>query len=191
MMCALFLYLFYQIYWVSSVSIELEERYNKGTGYIGFFMFVRSLGALVTTFIVAPVVRCIGRPLTLFIASVAQFLAFIFVGPSLIFGLPPNAEIIMLGITMKGFLDPFLFIPVIPEMIDRFRNKHPNQYFIGPVGDVMSSLANVTIDIAVLSGSFCGHLAFESLGFRQASDVFLLLQLPLIGFLFIFGGIIP
>lgn len=165
-MVVLFLYIFCQIYWVSSVSIELEERYNKSTAYIGFFMLVRTLGALVTTFTVPLVVRCLGRVLTLFMAAMVQFLAFIFVGPSLMFGLPASAEIIMLGVALKGLLDPFLFIPVIPEMIEHFRNKHANQYFIGPVGDVMSSLANVIIDAAVIIASFCGHMAFESLGFR-------------------------
>ena len=111
---------------MSSVSIELEERYNKSTGFIGFFMFVRSLGALITTFLVPIVVKGLGRTLTLFIAAVVQFIAFIFVGPSLIFGLPANEHIIMSGVFMKGLLDPFLFIPTFPEMIERFRNKHAN-----------------------------------------------------------------
>ncbi len=113
------------------------------------------------------------------------------VGPSLVFSLPANAEIILAGVALKGLLDPFLFIPAFPEMINYFRDLHPNTYFIGPVGDVMGSLGNVTIDISVLAATFFGHYAYTDLGYRKATDLFLFLQLPLIVLYFFFGGVIP
>jgi hypothetical protein len=53
----------------------------------------------------------------LIIASLLSAFVNLLVGPSKIAHLPNSLNVMMAGQALRGVIDPFLFIPVLPEMI--------------------------------------------------------------------------
>ena len=83
-----FWHIAYQLFWLSSLSAELEDVYHKSAGYIGIAYLLRSLFSIVTSFMVPCAVQRVGRTLTIYIALLFHFFAFLFLGPSLVFNMP-------------------------------------------------------------------------------------------------------
>lgn len=111
-------------------------------------------------------------------------------GPSKIFNLPANPNLILFGLALKGIADPFMFNLCIPEIIDFLLNKHKVIYTIGPISDVVSGFENFTLDIASMVGTTIGFIMYEAIGFRHTCDFYFLLQIPFLIALIIWGGVI-
>ena len=153
-------YIYYQLFWGSSIAIELEGKHNKSSEFCAIFLLLRSLAALTTTFFAPYVSKRIGRARTVMFALLFERVASILLGPSKMLGLPDRYELMMVAVIIKGLIDPFLFGPLFPMMITHFQARHRGRFFIGPISDVMGALGNTVIDISVILASFTGHIAY-------------------------------
>ena len=59
---------------------------------------------------------------------------------------------------------------------------------MGPIGDVVSAIANLMLDLGLATGQVFGYFAFRAIGFRYSSDLFNFLQIPVIALFIVFGG---
>ncbi len=106
--------IFYLLFWQSILGLELEEVYGKGPDFIAFAYLLRSIIAVPISLSVPWISNRLGRILCIFLTSLVHFFAFLFLGPSKVFGLPGNPNLILLGLAMKGIADPFMFNLCIP-----------------------------------------------------------------------------
>ena len=74
-----------------------------------------------------------GRPRTVFASLVVHFFAFVVFGPSRIFQLPKSPNLIIAGLVLKGVVDPFMYVPIFPDIIDQTLLKYKGKFTIGPV----------------------------------------------------------
>ena len=182
--------IFYLLFWQSILGLELED-YGKSSNYISLAYLIRPIVAVPVSLTVPHLSARLGRTVCIFVSSVVHFIAFLFMGPSMIFGLPGDPNLILLGLGLKGLADPFMFNLCIPEIIDFLFRKYEGQYEIGPISDVVSGFENFILDIASMVGTTIGFLIYQAIGFRYTCDLFFLFQIPFLTFLVLFGGVIP
>ena len=107
------------------------------------------------------------------------FVAFLFVGPSLVsalddakvmqvFGLPQTIYLMVLGQAMVGLLSPFMLIPILPEMVEAAALEHPQQR--EAINDLSAGIFNAFLGLGQLCAPIFGSLMFDRVGFRATSD---------------------
>lgn len=134
----------YQLFWLSSLASELETQYNMSEVLIGFTFLLRSVSSIFTSFLVPCAVAKFGRVITIYMSCVAHFIAFAFLGPSQLLNIPQHIGCIIAAIILKGAADPFMFIPIFPEIIEYCQRTFKG-YTIGPISDVVASIGNIII----------------------------------------------
>lgn len=110
-----------------------------------------------------------GRPITIYMSAIVHFFAFLFLGPSQLLNLPQNVGFIFAAIILKGAADPFMFIPIFPEIIEYCQSTFIS-YTIGPISDVVSSIGNIIIEFGVLTSTIFGVLLANTFGYRYSCD---------------------
>jgi hypothetical protein len=69
--------------------------------------------------ILAPVIfACFPRKVQFIWCFAISAVGFMFMGPSIIFGLPDKLYLIMIGLPIVGFIQALVFIPSLPEAIE-------------------------------------------------------------------------
>lgn len=168
----LFINIACQVFYSSSLAEELKEK-DKSSFYIAIAYIIRPLCAAIFSSLVLPVAHKFGGILCIFFGSLFHLVSFIFIGPSHFFMMPNNPDLIILGLAFKGVADPFIYIPIIPEIVAALLRKYRPTYTIGPISDVAVSFANFLIDLASVLATILGYLTYKQVGFRITSDVML------------------
>jgi MFS family permease len=106
----------------------------------------------------------LSRRYILITASLISVPINLLVGPSKIAHLPNSLEIMIVGQALRGIIDPFLFIPVLPEMIASVTSHyHKNQE--GLVNDSASGLFCTFYGLGMIIGPILGSAVTEKYGF--------------------------
>jgi predicted MFS family arabinose efflux permease len=92
----------------------------------------------------------------------------LFLGPSPLTGLPQTKEIIWLAFPLMGIFQTFVFIPSIPEMLEKMQYKHSNENV-----DVISEKVNDAYGFIFALTNFVspiiGAYLYEKMGPRHTS----------------------
>lgn len=81
-----------------------------------------------------------------------------------------------------------MYVPIFPDIIDQTHKHYKGKYSVGPIGDVVSAIANMMLDVGLALGQILGYYAFSKIGFRYSADLFNFLQIPMIALFVVFGG---
>lgn len=110
----------YQYYWWSSLSVYLKEQYDASSTQVAIAYLLRSIFFFPPAFFVPKILDRIGNVWALMIANIVHFVSQIFFGPSELFGLPQNINLVYTGIALMGIIGSLQFAPVFPEIIKDF-----------------------------------------------------------------------
>lgn len=75
--------------------------------------------------------------------------------------MPSSVHLIVVGLAFKGIADPFIYIPIIPEIVAALLRKYRPTYTIGPITDVAVSFGNFLIDLASLLATILGYFSYK------------------------------
>jgi len=82
----------------------------------------------------------VDKRFTIIISCFLAGIAFLFVGPSEIFGLPNSLVVMGIGQALAGLFSAFMMIPCLPEMVESTLPLYPGQE--RQVNDLSSGLFN-------------------------------------------------
>ena len=82
-------------------------------------------------------------------------------GPSQVFQFPKSEYLIVAGLIVKDIADPFMYVPIFPDIIDQTYKRYKGTYTIGPIGDVVSAIANLMLDMGLATGQILGYFTFR------------------------------
>lgn len=91
------------------------------------------------------------------------------VGPSQVFGLPNKFWIMALGQIFHGILEPFMYVPCLPEMIDSVKHHYPPEYE-SEINDMLAGVFTMINGLGQMLGPIYGSVATAQFGFRLSSD---------------------
>jgi len=75
----------------------------------------------------------------------------------------------IVGQVVRGFVEPYVIVPTLPEMIDVALVKYPDDEIA--VNDLSSGVFNSFLGIGQVAGPLFGALMTEAYGFRVTTDV--------------------
>lgn len=84
--------------------------------------------------------KSIDKRVTIILSALMSGVAFIFVGPSVMCGLPDSLVIMGIGQALVGIFTAFMMIPGLPEMVESTIPHFPGQ--VREVNDLSSGIYN-------------------------------------------------
>jgi len=94
---------------------------------VGLFFMINPLIYIPTSILVQLVPSGIEKRAIIIFACFLSFFTNLFVGPSEIFSFPNTLTFAIIGQVMKGFVEPFILIPCLPEMIESVISEYPEE----------------------------------------------------------------
>jgi MFS family permease len=116
----------------------------------------------------------------------------LFVGPTLLIpGVPQTgtAALIIMGFgqALRGFFDPFMMIPALPEMLDSVLPLYP-KHMENEINDAASGIFNMFLGIGLVTGPLFGEFIYTHYSFQRSTDYLAITSLVFGCTYFIFGG---
>jgi MFS family permease len=117
-------------------------------------------------------------------------------GPSTILGLPNQIWLFLIGLGLTDAAQGFLFIPILPEIIESFSQRYgftegEDEQVDEDISDRASGLYGAFYYTGMILSPICGSLVYEHYGnFNQTCDTFAFLAIFYIG-VYYFGNILP
>jgi MFS family permease len=142
------------------LSIKLKDYGISDTG-IGYCFLLASFPYFVATIVCPLIFKNIPRKLQFIICFVVSGVSFMFMGPSTLVGLPDKVWIVLLGLSIIGFIQALVFIPCLPEAIETFQCKFKivegfDTEFDNKLSDCTASLYSLFYNFAALVGPVIG-----------------------------------
>ncbi len=107
--------------------------------------------------------------MTIIVSAFFTGIAFIFVGPSEIFGLPNSLVLMGVGQALVGVFTAFMMIPGLPEMVESTLPLYPGQE--RDVNDISSGIYNSFLGFGQVLAPAYGAFVTDAVGFRMTSDI--------------------
>ena len=115
-----------------------------------------------------------------------SFVAYLFVGPSLILKFPDSLTLMCLGQALGGAVSAHLCSPSLIEMIETGKERFPDQE--EAVTNMSAAIYNVFLGIGYLLAPLYGTSVAEHLGFRLTMDILAFFDLAFAIAYFSFAG---
>ena len=113
--------------------------------------------------------RWVDRRVTIIVSAFFSGVAFIFVGPSEMFGFPDSLVLMGIGQALVGIFTAFMMIPGLPEMVESTIPLYPDQE--REVNDLSAGLYNAFLGFGQVVAPGYGAFMTEAVGFKWTSDV--------------------
>jgi hypothetical protein len=137
--------------------------------HIGLFFAIYPLFYIPSSIAIQFMPRYIEKRVTLITAALLTGVAFCFVGPSDMLGMPDILSVMGLGQAIAGITTAFLLIPGLPEMIESSIPAFPGQE--NKVNDLSAGIFNSFLGFGQVLAPAYGSLMVEQVGFRITCDV--------------------
>lgn len=111
----------------------------------------------------------IEKRVTIIVSAFFTGIAFIFVGPSEMFGLPNSLVCMGVGQALVGVFTAFMMIPGLPEMVESTLPLYPGQE--RDVNDMSSGIYNSFLGFGQVLAPAYGAFVTDAVGFRMTSDI--------------------
>ena len=136
---------------------------------IGLFFAIWPVFYIPASVLVQYMPRSIDRRVTIILSALFCGIAFIFVGPSEIFGFPNSLVLMGFGQALVGIFTAFMMIPGLPEMVESTIPLFPNQE--RQVNDISAGLYNAFLGFGQVMAPGYGAFMTEAVGFQMTADV--------------------
>ena len=115
--------LIFQFY-AAFFTIALKEEKGIDEYYHGFILSVDSITYVICTFLVGYISDKLSKRVFISLSFGACIISLILMGPSYYLGLPNQIWILIVGMGLQGASLGFIFIPILPEIIEALYDKH-------------------------------------------------------------------
>lgn len=132
------------------------------------------------------------RKLQFIIAMFGFAICCIMMGPSLMLGLPDNYWIIIMSFPLIGIFQYFVFIPIIPEMLERVTVglnaiEGEDLELDAAIYDKVNDAYGFVYALAMFVGPLVGGFMYDEIGGRKTADYVAISNLVVGSLLFIFN----
>jgi MFS family permease len=117
-----FVCLIFQFY-ASFITIALKNEKGVNEYYHGFILSVDSITYLISTLLVGFVSNKLPKRFLILISLGMCVISLFLMGPSYYLGLPNLLWIMIAGLALQGASLGFVFIPILPEIIESLYQK--------------------------------------------------------------------
>ena len=160
-------------------------EFNLTTLQIGYFFAIWPIFYIPSSLFVQFVPDYVEKRVTIILSAFMSGIAFIFVGPSELFGFANSLVLMGIGQALVGIFTATMMIPGLPEMVESTLPKFPGQE--RRVNDLSSGLFNAFLGIGQVIAPLYGSTMTASVGFRLTADYVALICFAFGLIYFLFG----
>lgn len=151
------------------LAVRVKE-FHLSQVQVGLFFVVMPSTYIPTSVLVQQVPNGIHKRVLLICASLAAFVANLFVGPSELFDFPNSIVLMIIGQAMRGVTDPFTLVPCLPEMIESVLPHYPPNAEC-EINNLSSGIFNMFLGLGQILGPMLGAELTRMYGFRSCCDI--------------------
>ena len=176
----------------SFLSIVLEDYGLDGTN-IGYIFAVPCLMYALSSALVTYIIRRFPRRLFVFFSFLLASLSLLFMGPSSLLNLPNYLWVIVIGLVMNGIAQGFIFIPVLPEIIESVYVKEnvvpgENYHIDMLINDKAAGLYGTFYATGQIIAPILGGVLYDTTNNRITCDI-LAVTCLCYSFIYFFGNV--
>jgi MFS family permease len=160
---------------------------------------VDSITYVICTFLVGYVSEKLSKRVFISVSFVGCIISLILMGPSYYLGLPNQLWILIVGMGLQGASLGFIFIPILPEMIECLYDKHrliegQDERIDAVISDKAAGLYGSFYSIGMIISPLLGSAIFDAIeehdqkfAFNKTCDMFALFTAIFTLFYFVFN----
>jgi MFS family permease len=171
----------------------LEYEKHVPIQYNGAIASYGSLTYLLTTVLTGYISHIMPKRLFILLSFVSITIGLFLMGPSDILGLPNYIWLFLVGYGLVGAAQGFLFIPILPEIIEAFSDRYEikegeNEEVDEDVSDRASGLYGAFYYTGMIISPITGSLIYHNLkSFNKTCDLFAMFSIGYIIIYYIFN----
>ena len=147
------------------MTVYLEEQ-GVGKQYHGWIIGIPPLFYIISGNVIGHVIDKAPRRIFMFSAFIFMTLALFLMGPSNILGFPKKIWIFFIGYAVNGLASGFVFIPILPEVIESVYMKRnlvegDNEILDGIINDKAAALDGLVDAIGAIISPLIGSFVFN------------------------------
>lgn len=181
----------------SFLTPVLEHNFGIEQFWHGWILAIPAICYVFSAAVVGYIIDYAPRRIFLLVTFVVMLASLILMGPSYLLHLPKQVWIFFIGFGLNGIAQGFLFIPILPEVIDAIYQKNgiiegEDEYIDGIISDKAAGLYGSFYSLGVISAPLLGSLAYEltNENWYQTCDVFAIICASYI-VIFFLGNVLP
>lgn len=151
------------------ILAERLVEFNLDSMQIGFFFAIWPVFYIPASISVQYFPQKWDKRFTIIMSALFSTIAFIFVGPSVLFGFPDSLVFMGIGQALVGVFTAFMMIPGLPEMVESTIPLYPNQE--REVNNLSAGVYNSFLGFGQVVAPAFGAIVTEAVGFRMTADI--------------------
>ena len=165
----------YNISFFSSFLCLHLESFGVSQAHMGYCFMLLSMPYFIATLSTPIICKKVPRKLQFVICFGISTIAFSLMGPSRILNFPHSIALVLIGMTMLGFIQALCFIQSLPEAIEVFQQKYKivdgaDQKLDNKLNDCMSTIPSLFYNFSSLVGPIFGGFCYETWGYMSTMD---------------------
>lgn len=176
------------------MTVVLEERYSVEKKWHGWIIAMPALFYVISGNVVGLVVDRAPRRVFILMAFLCMAVSNFLMGPSAILYLPRELWIFFIGYAINGISQGFIFIPILPEVLEAVYQKQnlvegEDEVVDGIVNDKAAALYGLFYAIGAISAPLLGSVVYELLSedWWYTCDVFAIISSIYVVIFFVFN----
>jgi MFS family permease len=152
----------------SFFTIALKSEKGVDEFYHGFILSVDSITYIIGTILVGYISDKLSKRIFILLCLAGCSISLIVMGPSYYLGLPNELWILIVGLALEGAFLGFIFIPILPEMIECLYDKHKlvegrDERIDAMISDKAAGLYGSFYSIGMIISPLLGSLIYDEI----------------------------
>ncbi|CDW79392.1 permeases of the major facilitator superfamily [Stylonychia lemnae] len=148
------------------LTVVLSDQMNVSSEYIGLILALPAAAYIISSIAVNYFVEYIPRRIFIFATFLVYTFAILLMGPSQLLDFPKDLYIFLIGYFVSGIAQGFLFIPILPEVIDSIYIKTgytegEDLVFDGLVSDKAAALYGSFYSLGLIVAPLLGSWVYQ------------------------------
>lgn len=150
------------------LTVVLTETMEIKEDYVGYILAIPAAAYILSSIFVNKFIDLVPRRIFIAGTFLIYFLATLLLGPSELLSFPKEVYIFMIGYFLSGVAQGFIFIPILPEVIDAVYTKTgvaegEDVYFDGVVSDKAAGLYGSFYSLGLIIAPILGSEVYKAL----------------------------
>lgn len=180
--------MFFKIFFV----LELEKSYKINEDYAGYLLSTTSFVYLIACLLLPYTCEKSPRKLLFFLSMVGFGVCCFLLGPSELLGFPNSYYLMISSLPIMGIFQVFVFIPIIPEMLERLQVdldivEGEDELVDLRVNDIVNESYTLLFALSSFVGPMVGSYMYEEVGMRWTCDWFGVFNIAIAVICFVFN----
>eukprot|EP00347_Sterkiella_histriomuscorum_P011555 403372011 len=161
------------------LTIVLTQTMQIDEAYVGYILAIPASAYIISSILVNKFIEHIPRRIFMVTTFAIYFLGTLLLGPSQVFAFPNQLYLFFIGYFISGLAQGFLFIPILPEVIDSIYHKSgavegEDVHFDGIVSDKAAGLYGSFYSLGLIISPIVGSEIYQALddNWNLTCDIF-------------------